>query len=159
MCCTPTVVPAQESFWIHGNLGLAVGDNYGANSQSIAVYLRQGTLTYSARFVNTDRVKGLLNINSPAPDLDQMQHFAASVGYSRDEYLSMYGISAGIGMTRGRYNQLRNNAHFTVPSALLEVWGGLKLFDSIGIGITAVGNVNSRRAYGAASAALFVKVF
>lgn len=159
LCCSTVIAPAQESFWLHGNLGLAAGDNYPANSQSIAAYYRHGSLTYSARFVNTDRIKALFNWNSPAPNLDKLQHFGISVGYSRDEYFSMYGISAGFGMTRGRHNHLMNNERFTVPSALLEVWGGMKLFDSFGVGITALGNLNSRRSYGAASASLFVRVF
>src|SRR3990172_4157659 len=50
----------QRAFWLHGSFGVAVTDNYGADSQSIAAYLRNGTLTYSVRLVNSERERGLI---------------------------------------------------------------------------------------------------
>jgi hypothetical protein len=78
---------------------------------------------------------------------DRLNEFSILAGLTMDKGRMFYGISAGPGLVKGHFNDLRANEAFTAVSLSMEAFTLYRITSSFGMGMSAFANLNKEQPY------------
>jgi hypothetical protein len=138
---------AQESnrlrYWSTVGTGFTLREFVFGSSFGAGVTFNPNDFIFSARYL---RISSLKQSEIDYP-FDWLNEFSILAGLSFDKGNMFYGISAGPGLVKGHFNDLRANEAFTSVSFSFEAFSLYKISDSFGMGLSAFANLNKEQPY------------
>jgi hypothetical protein len=138
---------AQESnrlrYWSTFGSGFTLQEFVFGSSFGAGVTFNPNDFIFSARYL---RISGMKQ--SEVDYLfDRLNEFSILAGLTMDKGRMFYGISAGPGLVKGHFNDLRANEAFTAVSLSFEAFTLYKISSSFGMGLSAFANLNKEQPY------------
>jgi hypothetical protein len=138
---------AQDSqrlrYWSTVGTGFTLHEFVFGSSYGAGVTFNPNNFIFSARYI---RISSLKQSEIDYP-FDRLNEFSILAGLTMDKGRMFYGISAGPGLVKGHFNDLRANEAFTAVSLSFEAFTLYKISSSFGMGLSAFANLNREQPY------------
>ena len=138
---------AQESnrlrYWSTFGSGYTLREFVFGSSFGAGVTFNPNDFIFSAKYL---RISSLKQSEVDYP-FDRLNEFSILAGLSFDKGNMFYGISAGPGLVKGHFDDLRANKAFTSVSFSFEAFSLYKISSSFGMGLSAFANLNKEQPY------------